>query len=300
MRKYHKESWHEGSVYRVCFVAKIIKQYRETGNLEPKKSSGRPLKLNDEQRETLDKLVEEKNDWTLEEYQSELEKCTGVWVSRATVDRMTKRSGFTVKKKTLHPTEKESDRVQKERMEFWREIEGVQAENLVVLDEMGSNIALTRLYARSQRGQRARGNKPSQRGKNVSTVGGISLKGVVSSFSILGAFDGITFEAFVVCCLVPNLWKGACVIMDRGSIHKGKKIREAIEAVGAKLVYLPPYSPDFSPIENFWSQVKNYLKKLEARTYPDLAEGIRQALEQVDLQDIYNWFAHCCYCSSPL
>ena len=282
------------------FVVKILKQYRETGNWEPKKGSGRPLKLNEEQREILDQLVEEKKDWTLEEYQSELEKRTGVWVSRATVDRMTKRSGFTVKKKSLHPTEKESERVPTERLEFWREIEGVEAQNLVVVDEMGSNMALTRLYARSQRGQRARGNKPSQRGKNVSTVGAISLKGVVSSFSILGAYDGLTFEAFVVRCLVPNLWKGACVIMDRGSIHKGQKIREAIESVGAKLVYLPPYSPDFSPIENLWSKLKSYLKKLEARTYRDLVDAIEKGFSTISRQDIYNWFTHCCYCATSL
>ena len=88
------------------FIVKILKQDRETGNLEPKKGSGRPLKLNEEQREILDQLVEEENDWTLEEYQSELEKRTGVWVSRATVDRMTKRSGFTVKKRAYTPQRK--------------------------------------------------------------------------------------------------------------------------------------------------------------------------------------------------
>lgn len=128
----------------LSFVTKIIKQYRETGNLEPQKSSGRPLKLNWEQQETLKVIVEENNDWTLEEYQRELEKQTRV--SRATIDRMTKRWGLTFKKKALCPTEKGSALVQKLRWDYWKEIEGIEAENLIFLDESGSNLALTRMY----------------------------------------------------------------------------------------------------------------------------------------------------------
>lgn len=90
------------------------------------------------------------------------------------------------------------------------------------------------------RGQRAYGAQP-KRGKNVSIVAGISLAGVVASAVILGAFDGLSFEAFVATRLVPNLWPGACVVMDNCSIHKDEEIRRLIEAAGAQLVYLPPY-----------------------------------------------------------
>lgn len=99
--------------------------------------------------------------------------------------------------------------------------------------------------------------------------------------------------------LVPKLWKGAGVIMDNGTIHKGEEIRKAIEKVGARLIFLPPYSPDFSPIENLWSKLKSYLKKLEARTYPALVDAIEKGFAAVCLQDIYNGFTHCCDCTSP-
>ena len=158
--------------------------------------------------------------------------------------------------------------------------------------------ALVQLYARSLKGERARGEKPQKRGKNVSMLTALSLKEIVTSMNIYGAVDGLTFEAFIIRKLVPKLWKGACVVMDNAKIHLGEIIRKEIEKVGAKLVYLAPYSPDFSPIENFWSKVKGILKKIAPRTNIDLVEGIELAMGKVSKQDIHNWFTHCCYCTS--
>lgn len=95
-------------------------------------------------------------------------------------------------------------------------------------------------------------------------IGAISLNGLINQYSILGATDGLTFEAYISQKLVPKLWEGAYVIMDNCSIHKGTQIEKLIESVGAKLIYLPPYSPDFSPIENCWSKVKNILRSVGA------------------------------------
>ena len=92
--------------------------------------------------------------------------------------------------------------------------------------------------------------------------------------------------------------RGACVIMDNCSIHKGEEIEQWITQAGAKLIYLPPYSPDFSPIENCWSKIKSLLRSIGARTYPDLAKAIEEAFAQVSLDDIQGWFTHCCYCTS--
>ena len=160
------------------------------------------------------------------------------------------------------------------------------------------NLALTRLYARSPRGQRAHGKRPQARGRNVSLISALSLQGVITQMSLLGAVDGLTFEAFITRKLVPKLWTGACVVLDNCSIHLGKEIEALITQAGAHLIYLPPYSPDFSPIENCFSKVKSILRKLEARTYPDLAKAIDEAFEQVSLDDIKGWFTHCCYCTS--
>jgi transposase len=166
---------------------------------------------------------------------------------------------------------------------------------LIFIDESGVNLGLIRLFAWALQGRRAYGEQP-KRGKNVSVVAGLSLSGIVASAVILGAFDGLSFEAFVATRLVPNLWPGACVVMDNCSIHKNDAMREWIEAAGARLVYLPPYSPDFSPIETFWSKVKSILRTLGARTYQALSEALETAFKNISEADIKSWFSHCCYC----
>lgn len=186
------------------------------------------------------------------------------------------------------------------RLDFWLKIRSVPVEDLIFLDEAGVNLAFVRLYARALRGQRARGTRPQKRGKNVSMIGAIALKGIVASINILGATDGLTFEAFVIQKLIPNLWKGATVVWDNSTIHKGQKIAQTRREAGVKLIYLSPYSPDFNPIENFWSKVKNTPRSLGARTYQALDLAISDAFSQVSLKDIRNWFAHSCYCISPI
>lgn len=174
----------------------------------------------------------------------------------------------------------------------------LNVQDLIFIDESGVNLAMVRLYARSLKGSRARGPKPNRRGRNVSILGAISVKKVLTSVNLVGSIDGITFEAFIIRKLVPQLWKGACVLMDNYGIHKGEEIEKAIKKAGARLIFLPPYSPDFSPIENFWSKVKGILRTLGARTYKALSEAITRAFEQVEEQDFWNWFTHCCYCTS--
>jgi transposase len=120
----------------------------------------------------------------------------------------------------------------------------------------------------------------------------------VAQVSTVGAVDRLTFEAFIARKLVPNLWQGACVILDNCSIHFVKEMQALIKQAGAHLIYLPPYSPDFSPLENCFSKIKAILRSLEARTYPELTKLIEEAFSQVSLEDIKGWFTHCCYCTS--
>ena len=168
-------------------------------------------------------------------------------------------------------------------------------EDLVFIDEAGVNRAMSRLFGRSLKGTRAYGTCPSCRGKNVTTIGGLSLKGFLACLTFQGGTDTHAFQTYVTEVLVPQLWKGACVVMDNFSSHKVKGIREAIEAVGARLVYLPPYSPDFNPLENAWSKVKEFLRATEARAYEDLDQAITNALESITSQDLIGYFTHCCY-----
>lgn len=188
--------------------------------------------------------------------------------------------------------------MQTQRVEFWQLVQGFLAQDLIFVDESGVDLALTRLWARAPKGRRAHGKRPSKRGKRVSMLGAISLGKVLTYCNLVGSTDGLTFEAFISQKLVPQLWKGACVIMDNCSIHLGEEVRKLIEEAGAKLIFLPPYSPDFSPIENCFSKIKSILRSIGARTYPELAKAIDEAFSQVSLSDLRNWFSHCCYCAS--
>lgn len=158
---------------------------------------------------------------------------------------------------------------------------------------------MVRLYARALKGQRAIGDRPAKRGQNVSLVNALSLRGAIAELSILGAMDGLTFEAYIIGRVAPNLWSGAVLVVDNSSTHQEtEEVKAALDAVGARLVFLPPYSPDFSPIEPFWSKVKNVLKTVGARTYKALKATIEFAYNQVSLKDIHSWFTKACYCTS--
>ena len=98
------------------------------------------------------------------------------------------------------------------------------------------------------KGSRTQGSKPNKRGRNVSIIGALSVNEVLTPVNLIGTTDAITFEAFIIRKLVPKLWKGACVVMDNCTIHTGEEVEKAIKKKGAKLIYLSPYSPDFSPI----------------------------------------------------
>jgi transposase len=173
------------------------------------------------------------------------------------------------------------------------------AEDLVFIDEAGVNLAMVRLYARSPQGQRAVGSRPQARGQNISMIEALSWQGPIAPIQLCGSMDGLTFEAYIIRRVVPHLWPGACLVLDNSSIHQSDEIEAAVKAVGARLFYLPPYSPDFSPVENFWSKVKTILNSIGARTYQALQKAIEIAYNQVSLKDIHNWFAFRCYCTSP-
>ena len=134
--------------------------------------------------------------------------------------------------------------------------------DLVFVDETGSNLAMTRRYARSLKGRRAYSDAPYQRGNNLTLIGAMALRGMIGEMTLPGATDGLAFKTYVTQVLVPNLWPGACVVMDNLPAHKVTGIREAIEAVGATVVYLSSYSPDFPRQSNCWSKVKEFLRAL--------------------------------------
>ena len=175
------------------------------------------------------------------------------------------------------------------------QIAGVQPKDLVFVDESGVNLAMTRRHARSLCGTRAFGSAPRNWGDNVSILGALSWRGPLASMYIAGATDGPVFLTYLRQVLVPRLWKGAVVVMDNLGAHKVKGVQTLIEAAGARLLYLPPYSADLNPIEPAWSQFKSHLRARAARTKPALARAIREGLARIRAQDARNYFAHCGY-----
>jgi transposase len=192
-----------------------------------------------------------------------------------------------------------SERKEEERNHWKEQAKELDPNTLVFLDESGSNIALTRLYARSPRGTRAWGSLPRNRRKNVTVLASLSLSGIGETMILEGAANAQVFELYLEQILAPSLQRGQIVIMDNLSIHKGQKVREIIEARGCHLLFLPAYSPDFSPIEEAFSKVKAVLRRVGARTHEALQEAIGQALLTVTATDASGWFTHCGYPPAP-
>jgi transposase len=166
---------------------------------------------------------------------------------------------------------------------------------LKFLDETGSNLAMTRNYGRSAKGQRVPETVPSGYGDNVSLIASLSLTGVSAPMMIAGAVDGLVFTTYIAAVLCPTLQVGDLVVMDNLSVHKVKGIQALIEASGAKLLYLPPYSPDLNPIEKCWSKLKTALRQAKARTIADLEKALQAALLTVSTEDAQGWFSSCGY-----
>jgi transposase len=188
-----------------------------------------------------------------------------------------------------------------ERDEFlraaWRTLvaEEVDAKQMVFVDEMGANVSLSALYAWSRKGKRALGSAPRSWGKNVTLLASITSGGVGPCLAVEGSTTREVFEAYLEGVLAPTLSPGQVVVMDNLSAHKGGRVKEILEGAGCELVYLPPYSPDFNPIEQAFSKVKGLVRRAEARTRAALIEAMGRALSALSAMNARAFFAHCGY-----
>jgi len=173
----------------------------------------------------------------------------------------------------------------------------ITAERLVFVDEMGTNTSLHPLYAWSPKGERTRCSVARNRGPNTTLLASMTAEGMGPCLAVEGATTRIVFEAYIEKVLLPSLRHGQVVVMDNLSAHKGERVRELVESAGCELLYLPPYSPDFSPIEEAFSKVKGLLRKAEARSRKALVEAMGKALDAVTARDARRFFEHCGYCA---
>ncbi|SRR5579871_921890 len=201
------------------------------------------------------------------------------------------RAGLDTKKKTLRA----SERNEGERAAWRKQAATLSSSDLVFVDETGSHIAMTPVYAYAPKGQRAIGSVPRNYGASMTLIASLSLSGMGEALMLDGAADGAAFEVYIEQLLAPSLRPGQIVILDNLSIHLGSRVKQAIEARGCRLLFLPAYSPDLSPIEEAFSKLKTMLRRAGARTREALQEAIATALDLITATDAHGWFTHSGY-----
>jgi transposase len=163
------------------------------------------------------------------------------------------------------------------------------------VDESAVNTAMTRRYGRAPRGERAFDGAPRDYGTHTSVIGALGLRGLVATLTVEGAVDALCFDAYAERVLGPQLRSGDVVVLDDLGARKASRIEEEAEARSAQVPWLPPYSPDYSPIEQCWSKIKAYPRGVKARTNEALEKALAQAIQLVTRADIRGWFKHCGY-----
>jgi transposase len=287
---------HEGSLRQIArrfvvslsFVVRLLRTHRRTGSIDPKPHcGGHPPALGPEDLERLRESVRQQPDATLEELRQRL----GVACSTMAICRALDRLGLPLKKKVPRACEQDSPEVQEKRREFREEMAGIDPQRLVFVDECGANTAMTRTYGRAPVGQRVSTDTPGH-WDSITLTCGLRLSGVTAALAFPGATNQAMFENYVEDVLVPELKPGDVVVWDNLTSHQTEEAAEAVARAGARLVPLPPWSPDLTPIEEMVSKVKNAMRSAAARTKETVYAAFVSALHDVTPEDIAGWFGH--------
>jgi transposase len=278
----------------LSFVSRLLNRRRETGDLSPEPHRGGPRRVLDAAaRCRLWDLVKDHSDDTLDE----LRRRGGFTCSLTTIWRALRRHGLTRKKKSMHADERDRPDVKRKRREFRAKVRRIEPGRLQFIDESGANTAMARTHAWAPRGERATGSAPGK-WDSFTVIAALGLDGAHAPLVIPGPMDAAAFETYVTEVLVPELRPGDVVIWDRVPTHQVRAAAAAVRRAGAKLMFLSPYSPDYTPIEKLWSKVKAYLRRVAARSKDSLYSALSEALESVTPQDIVGWFQHAGLCAT--
>ncbi|MCC8952707.1 IS630 family transposase [Bradyrhizobium sp. Pear77] len=262
---------------------------KEVGGIVPKRQGGdRKSQRIEAHAQLILDAVTANPDITLAELR-ELLKHRGISAGIASLWRFFQRRKITLKKKTAHAAEQRRGDINAAREEWFKGQIDLDPDRLVFIDETSANTKMARLYGRSPRGERCRAAVPHGHWKTTTFTAGLRSDGLIAPLVLDGPMDGDAFLAYVEQSLAPSLRPGDTVIMDNLPAHRVHGIREAIQAVGASLLYLPPYSPDFNPIEMAFSKLKALLRAAAARTMPDLWQAIANALKRFSPEECQNY-----------
>jgi transposase len=212
----------------------------------------------------------------------------------------TGRIGAGAKKKSIHDSQRDTERVSILREAFRQNtlhLSVEQVKRFRFLDESGVNLGMTRLYGRAEPGKRVVEGTSGYSGAHYTIVATLGMNGVRvrAPFMFEGAMNRDTFDLYLDQVLLPDLQPGDVLVLDNLSAHKLPDLQARLAQYGVDVIFLPPYSPDLNPIEKCWSKVKTALRAAKARTFEALVVAIKQALHSVSLDDAVHWFAHCGY-----
>jgi transposase len=270
----------------VSFITRLLQLRRSTGSVEPRPhGGGNPAVLSPEDLERLREVIRQQPDATLEECRQRL----GASCSLMTISRALSQLGLPRKKKVPRAREQDSPEIQERRREFCEELAGLDPQRLIFVDECGANTAMTRTHGRAPRGQRVYADTPGK-WESITLTCGLRLSGVTAALAFPGATNTDMFETYVEEVLVPELSPGDVVIWDNLKPHKSEEAVEAVEAAGARVIPLPAWSPDLTPIEEMISKVKGAMRSLAARTRGGVYAAFASALHDVTLDNIAGWF----------
>src|SRR4051812_37809500 len=270
----------------VSFVTRLVRTHRDTGALEPKPhGGGNPAVLTPEDLERLRALIRQQPDATLQECRQRL----GASCSTRTISRALGRLGRPRKKKVPRAQEQDRPDVRERRREFCEELAGVDPRRRVFVDECGADTAMTRTHGRAPVGQRVLATTPG-RWESITLTCGLRPSGVTAALAFPGATNAAVFESSVEEVLVPELKPGDVVIWDNLKPHQSEEAIEAVEAAKARVLPLPPWSPDLTPIEEMISKVRGSMRSAAARTKEAVYAAFGSALHDVTPDNIAGWF----------
>jgi transposase len=192
-----------------------------------------------------------------------------------------------------------SERNNYKRAWFRRRVAGVDPQRLIFIDEAAVNTAMTRRFGRAAPGERVFDRVPRNYGAQTSMISALGLRGLVATMTVEGAVDTLAFDAYLNEVLKPELKMGDVVILDNLNVHKASQVERVAGERGARVIWLAPYSPDYSPIEPCWSKIKQALRAAKARTREELDAALGRVLKIITKSDIRGWFNHCGYSVAP-
>jgi transposase len=273
-------------------ITRLLQLRRQTGSFEPRPHGGgvEPT-LDHDALQRLPKLVEETPDATPEVLKQKL----GVSGSRMIICRALRELGLPLKEKTPHAPERDTPEVREQRREFAEDVGPVEPKRLVFADETGVTTAMAPAYGRAPKGERVEATAPAS-WEPVTVIAAMGPGGVRAPLAFEGAVNAATSLTYVGRVPVPALRRGDVVTFDNLSSHLSPAASEAIERAGASVPPLPPYSPDFNPIEEMFSRFKQFLRRVGARAKEHLYDAIGEGLREVTPEDILGRFRHAGLC----